>query len=190
MIYKDAITQAMDNLAKDPKTIFIGYNVRCGSQANGTLKNVPAKQLLETPVAENLMAGLATGLSLRGYLPLVYFERFDFMLNALDCIVNHIDKMKEMSQGQFAPVVIMRALVGSRKNPLYTGSTHTQDFTAAISEMVSFPVVSYKEKDNVIDLWKECVQEALATRTSLLMVEHRDSYNMEVPYGSKQVQSQ
>jgi pyruvate/2-oxoglutarate/acetoin dehydrogenase E1 component len=42
--------------------VFIGYNVKYGN-AMGTLKNIPDSQKIETPVAENLMSGLAIGLS-------------------------------------------------------------------------------------------------------------------------------
>ena len=59
--YKEAMIQAMTELGKQG-AIFIGYNVRYGD-AMGTLKNVPQEQKLETPVAENLMAGLAIGMS-------------------------------------------------------------------------------------------------------------------------------
>ena len=55
--YKDAMVESMTELGK-LGAIFIGYNVKYGN-AIGTLKDVPDDQKLETPVAENLMAGLA-----------------------------------------------------------------------------------------------------------------------------------
>ena len=74
---------------------FIGYNVRYGN-AIGTLKDVSDDQKLETPVAENLMAGLAMGMSFEGFNPVIYFERHDFMLVAADAIINHIDKIERI----------------------------------------------------------------------------------------------
>ena len=59
--YKDAVLQAMTELGNEG-VVFIGYNVARGD-AMGTLKNVSNDQKLETPVAENLMAGLAIGMS-------------------------------------------------------------------------------------------------------------------------------
>ena len=81
--YQDAIKEAMETLAKNDKVIFLGYNTRCGGRCNGSLKNVPDAQIIETPLAENLMMGMAIGLSLEGYIPVVYFERFDFIFNAM-----------------------------------------------------------------------------------------------------------
>jgi pyruvate dehydrogenase E1 component beta subunit len=106
MTYKESITASMDELAKDPDVCFIGYGIRYG-KAMGTLKNVSESQLIETPVAENLMVGLAIGLSLRGKKPVVFIERADFLLNALDAIVNHLDKIELMSRGQFQPACIL-----------------------------------------------------------------------------------
>jgi Transketolase, pyrimidine binding domain len=139
--YKDELTAAMDELAKDPLVRFVGYGVTNG-RAMGTLKNVPESQLIEMPVAENLMVGFAIGLSLKGLKPVVFIERFDFILNALDAIVNHLDKIAEVSHGEFNPTIILRIVVGNRRKPLFTGRTHTQDFSVALRALVSFPVIN------------------------------------------------
>ena len=55
------------------------------------------------------MSGLAIGMCLEGFLPVIYFERHDFMLVAADAIVNHIDKIERISHGEFKVPVIMRA---------------------------------------------------------------------------------
>lgn len=138
--YKAALTQANTALAQDPRTIFLGYGIT-KTHALGTLKHVPAAQLLEMPVAENLMVGAAIGLSLAGRLPVVYIERCDFLLNAMDAIVNHLNAIPITSKGEFKPAVILRIVVGNRKKPLFTGHTHTQDFSEALAKMVSFQVV-------------------------------------------------
>ncbi len=174
MLYKDAIKQAMSDLGKQDKTLFIGYNTRC-SKGNGILAGVDESRLMETPVAENLMAGVGIGLSLRGYKPIVYFERCDFILIALDAIVNHLDKMKQLSNGQYNPIVLFRVVVGSSKNPLFTCCTHNQDFTEALSKLVSFPVVKLKSAQEVIDQYKI----AMEWKTSMILIEERDLYNHE-----------
>ena len=93
--FKDAVTQGMTELG-DEGAIFIGYSIIPGD-AMGTLKNVPQDQKIETPVAENLMVGLAIGMSFEGFKPVVYFERHDFMLVAADAIGNHVDKIERIS---------------------------------------------------------------------------------------------
>jgi pyruvate/2-oxoglutarate/acetoin dehydrogenase E1 component len=135
--YKDAVALSMTELG-DAGAIFIGYNVARGD-AMGTLKNVPHSQKLETPVAENLMSGLAIGMSFEGYRPVIYFERHDFILVAMDAIVNHIDKIERISHGEFKVPVIIRAVTADG-GPFYSGITHSQDFTNLLREAVSFPV--------------------------------------------------
>ena len=72
MTHKGQLTAAMNLLAADTATRFIGYGVKIGGRAAGTLSAVPDCQLVETPVAENLMVGLATGMSLAGLKPVVF----------------------------------------------------------------------------------------------------------------------
>jgi pyruvate/2-oxoglutarate/acetoin dehydrogenase E1 component len=169
MKYKDAIKTSMESLAKNPKTIFLGYNVKYG---NGMLKDIPEQQLFETPVAENLMVALAIGMSLEDYLPIVYFERFDFILNALDAIVNHLEKIKDISHNEYDPQVIIRAVVGNKNAPLFTGATHTQDFTEALSKLTSIPVVKLPyDSQKIMEIYK--------TSKSCIIVEEKDCYDLE-----------
>ena len=145
--YKEAMIQTQTELGEEG-AIFIGYNVLYGN-AIGTLKNVLDEQKLETPVAENLMAGLAIGMSFEGYTPVVYYERHDFMLVAADAIINHIDKIERISHGEFKCPVIIRAVTADA-GPFYSGITHSQDFTKVFKEAVSFPVHDPVTGDDVI----------------------------------------
>lgn len=147
--YKEALTAAMTDLAKDPLVCFIGYGVRQG-RAGGTLRDAHPEQIIETPVAENLMMGMAIGMALAGRRPVVYFERFDFILNAMDALVNHLDKIGPLSQGEFAPSVIIRVVVGNSKKPLHTGITHVQDYTEVMTKMLSFPVMKLHTPSEII----------------------------------------
>lgn len=134
MTYKEQLTSSMDMLAEDPQTLFIGYGLRTG-RAMGTLANVPEDRLIEFPVAEGLMTSAAIGMALMGYKPVVYFERMDFMMNAMDAIVNHLNAVKKLSRGEFAPALIIRATVGNSQKPNFTGPVHTQDFTEVFDSL-------------------------------------------------------
>ena len=132
MTYKDSLTEAMGILAEHSKNIFVGYGLRNGG-AMGTLANVPPEQLIEFPVAEGLMTSAAIGMSLMGYLPVVYFELMDFLCNAMDALVNHLAAADKLSRGQFKPALIIRCTVGNKTKPNFTGPVHTQDFSEAFS---------------------------------------------------------
>lgn len=171
---KGELTQAMDLLAADSSVRFIGYGVKIGGRAAGTLNNVPEWQLIETPVAENLMVGLATGLSLAGLKPVVFIERMDFILNALDAIVNHLAAAQHISCNHFKPAAILRVVVGNKKKPLYTGPTHTQNFTRALKQMIDFPVLEV-ERGSVVSKYQMAL-DLLAIGRSTMLVERKDDW--------------
>lgn len=153
--YKDAVLQAMTELGNEG-AVFIGYNVARGD-AMGTLKNVSNDQKLETPVAENLMAGLAIGMSFENITPVLYFERHDFMLVAADAIGNHIDKIERISHGEYKVPIIIRA-VEAFGGPFYSGPTHHQDFTPLLKELVKFPILDPVTGTDVLKAFKGAYQ--------------------------------
>lgn len=169
--YKDELRLAMESMATDPLVRFIGYGLINGA-ALGTLKNVPMSQRVECPVAENLMVGLAIGMALKGLKPVVFIERFDFLLNAMDAIVNHLDKIEALSDGEFAPHIILRIVVGNKEKPLFTGATHCQDFSEALRKLVTFPVINLKLPQCVGPNYKAA--HALLDRRSTALVEYKD----------------
>lgn len=146
--YMEAVKKSMEMLAKDCNAIFIGYNVKYGS-AYGALKDIPEAQRLETPLAENLMAGLAMGMSLEGLSPVLFFERHEFVLNAMDAIANTLDIIDCISDGQFTMPVIIKAVAGGIK-PFYAGLTHTRNLTELFRISVTFPVYEPKTPEQVL----------------------------------------
>ena len=167
--YKEAMNLAMKELG-DEGTIFIGYNVAKGD-AMGTLKEVLAEQKLETPVAENLMSGLAIGMSFEEFLPVLYFERHDFMMVAMDAIVNHIDKIERISHGEFKVPVIIRAVTADG-GPFYSGITHSQDFTEVLKAAVTFPVYDPKSGKEIL----EAFRNARDSKRPAIIVERKSRY--------------
>jgi hypothetical protein len=167
--YKEAMNLAMKELG-DEGAIFIGYNVAKGD-AMGTLKEVPAEQKMETPVAENLMSGLAIGMSFEEFLPVLYFERHDFMMVAMDAIVNHVDKIERISHGEFKVPVIIRAVTADG-GPFYSGITHSQDFTEVLKAAVTFPVYDPKNGKEIL----EAFRNARHSKRPAIIVERKSRY--------------
>jgi len=167
--YKEAVNIAMKELS-DRGAIFIGYNVVKGD-AMGTLKEVPREQKLETPVAENLMSGIAIGMSFEGFLPVLYFERHDFMMIAMDAIVNHIDKIERISHGEFKVPVIIRAVTADG-GPFYSGITHSQDFTKMFRAAVSFPVYDPVNGKEILEYFRN----AYDSKRPAIIVERKSKY--------------
>ena len=140
-------------LGEDPRTIFLGQTVRYpGSAMYGSLEGVPMGKRIELPVIEDVQMGMSIGLSLEGYIPVSIYPRMDFLICAMNQLVNHLDKIKEMSHGEFAPKVIIRTAIG-KKQPLYPGIQHCSDYMLTMKQALKHikvvnvrePMLDYKD---------------------------------------------
>lgn len=138
-----ALEDAMNMLSSNARVIFVGQNVVYpGAATFKALAGVPEAQRVEFPVAEDMQMGFCIGLSLLGYIPVCIYPRFDFLVLAMNQLVNHLDKLRTASQDAWKPGVIIRTRVGA-KRPLDAGPQHTQDHTVALCSMFqSVKVVS------------------------------------------------
>lgn len=137
MTYKDALIDSMSWLAQQSDTIFIGQTtIYPGSYMHGSLERVSKEKMVEFPVAEEMQMGASLGLALESYCVISIYPRFDFLILAMNQLVNHIDKIGWMSEGKMQPRIIIRTSVGPTK-PLDAGPQHTQDHTNALREMLT-----------------------------------------------------
>ncbi len=151
---------AMLRLAKEPNSIFLGQSVAFPGWAYSSLDGVPMSQRIEMPVAEELQMGISTGLALQGYLPVSFYPRMDFLLLAANQLINHLDKLQEMSRGSFKPKVIIRTRVGPNE-PLNAGPQHTQCHTSAFQKMLTNMLVwSLTKKKDITWMYNEAVNES------------------------------
>jgi len=175
MKYKDELIRAMNWLGEKDDTIFIGQAVAYSGHAiSGTLDGVPQIKRHEMPVAEELQMGISTGLALEGYVPITIYPRFDFFILACNQLVNHLDKMREMSKGEKTPRVIIRVSIGS-KTPLDAGIQHTQNHTDAFSHMLTeVDVMVLEEPDRIFSAFRYAYERQDSKST--LMIEYGEYY--------------
>ena len=109
----------MSYLADNEKTIFIGQAVEVpGTAMTNTLKGINSQKLLELPVAEEMQMGMTLGLALDGNIPISIFPRWNFVLLAMNQLINHLDKVNIMSNNGFKVKTIVRTGIGSQR-PLH-----------------------------------------------------------------------
>lgn len=163
----------MERLARDPRTVFLGQAVRCpGTAMFTTLEDVPMDQRIELPVAEEMQMGMATGLAMAGLIPVCIFPRLNFLLLAINQLVNHLDKMQAMSD--YKTKVIIRTSVGSCR-PLHPGPQHVGNFAAALRLLCSTIEVIDLEQTNKIYPYYEYALHREDGRSTIL-IEHGDYY--------------
>jgi pyruvate dehydrogenase E1 component beta subunit len=107
-----AINEALHQLmAIDESVLLIGQGVKSpwyvGDTAKGLLERFGPDRIIDTPVSENAVTGAAIGASLAGMRPVVVHPRMDFMMYAMDPIINEAANWHYMFGGRAsAPVVI------------------------------------------------------------------------------------
>jgi len=168
--YYDALTNAMTWLGEQPNTIFFGQAV-CypGTGQTNTLKNIDPKKKIEAPVCEEMQLGQSIGLSLAGFVPVSLYPRLNFLLCAMNQLVNHMDKYPLMSG--YRPKVIVRVGIGASKVGLDPQDMHKGDFTDAIRSMCStINVVKLETAEEILPAY----QKAYHSEFSTILVEHSD----------------
>jgi pyruvate/2-oxoglutarate/acetoin dehydrogenase E1 component len=176
MKYFDELCRAMEMLAQDSRVMFLGQAVGCpGTAMTNTLKRVPRDKLLELPVTEELQMGMSTGLALSGQVPVSIFPRWNFLLLAMNQVVNHLDKLPLMSNNGYRPKVIIRTGIGSER-PLHPQYQHVGDFTDAFRLMCrNIEVIRLEEPEHVLPAYKKALERQDGKST--IVVEYGDYYN-------------
>lgn len=171
--YLEQLTEAMTWLGEQPDTLFLGQQVLYpGNAIYTTLAGVPDAKKVELPVAEDMQLGMTIGLALDGYVPVSIFPRMDFLMLAMNQLANHLDKIRQMSHGEFNPKVIIRTAIGAT-TPLYPGPQHCSDYTEGLDAMLSN--VSVVKMTDAADILPSYLG-AYASQTSRILVEVADLY--------------
>ena len=99
-----------------------------------TVVNVPKEKMIEVPVMEESQMGMSLGMAMTGKFVITFYPRWDFLVCATNQLVNHVDKIKLMSRGNWNPNMIIRLGKGSDK-PLDPGHQHRGDYFSEFESM-------------------------------------------------------
>lgn len=166
----------MEFLAQNEKTLFLGQAVACaGTAMSNTLKDIANSKKLEVPVCEEMQMGMTNGLAMQGFIPVSLFPRWNFLLLAVNQIVNHLDKISAMSAGGYTPKVIIRTGIGSER-PLHPHVQHVGDFTEAFRLMCkNIEIIRLDEPAQIFPAYEKALNRTDGKST--LLVEWGDFYN-------------
>lgn len=123
--YAEAIQEATAQLlAEDKNTFLIGLGVpQGGGGTSAGLKGLYPDRVLDTPISEAAVTGLAVGAAISGLHPIVYHERVEFALFAADQIFTQAAKWNYMFGGDNPVPLILRIAVGRQWG---NGPQHSQ----------------------------------------------------------------
>lgn len=130
--YGTAILAAFEYLLeKYPEVFVIGQGLwspwYVGNSMTALDKKFGVERVIDTPVSELACTGAGVGAALAGMKPIVVHPRIDFMLYAMDAVVNQAAKWSHMVGGQAHPGVTVRAIInrGGEQGAQHSQSLHS-----------------------------------------------------------------
>jgi len=114
----EAINQAMAyEMEANPDVVVLGEDIAKNGgvfrATVGLLDKFGPERVLDTPLAESMIAGLAVGMAARGLKPIAEFQFMGFIYPAFDEIVNHAARMRNRTRGRITCPVVFRTPFGA-----------------------------------------------------------------------------
>jgi pyruvate dehydrogenase E1 component beta subunit len=173
----DAIAEATrQEMERDERVFVFGLDVDDhksiqGSTA-GLLEQFGPDRCFGTPLSEDAMTGVAIGAAMAGYRPIHVHIRMDFMMLAMNQLVNMAAKSHYMYGGQVNVPLVIRTMVGRSWGQ---GAQHSQALHAMFMHVPGLKVVA---PSNAHDA-KGCLAAAIRDDGPVIYMEHRLLCNME-----------
>ncbi len=135
----EALFQLLD---RDKRTFLIGQGVNSpwyvGNSTKGLFDCFGSERVIDTPVSENGITGVAVGAALAGMRPILVFPRMDFMYYAMDQIANHAANWHYMFGGQLSVPLTIWSIINRGGEQ---SAQHSQALQAMLSHIPGLKVV-------------------------------------------------
>lgn len=177
--YADAIREALSaEMQRDPNVVLFGEDIGLYGGSFGVTRGLmdefgPAR-VVDTPISEGGFTGLAVGAALTGLRPVVEYMFMDFIALALDQIVNHAAKFREIYGEQAKVPIVFRAPAGAGRS---YGATHSQTLEGWFMHVPGIKVVAPATAEDARGL----LISAIRDDDPVLVLEHKDLYKVRMP---------
>jgi pyruvate dehydrogenase E1 component beta subunit len=177
-----AINEALAIMGeRDKNVLLMGQGIDDKGAFYGTtagLQPIYGDRLIETPVSENAMVGVAIGLAMSGKRPVIQFHRVEFALLAMEQIINNAAKMHYISNGQHKCPLVIRMIVGRGWGQ---GPCHSQSLEAMFAYIPGLKVLMPTFPED----YKGMLISAIEDDNPVVIIEHRWTHYVkgEVPEG-------
>jgi pyruvate/2-oxoglutarate/acetoin dehydrogenase E1 component len=180
---REALNQALrEEMQRDERVFIVGEDVAeydgAYKVSRGLLKEFGPGRVMDTPISEEVIAGVGVGSALVGFRPVVEFMTVNFSLLAMDQIINHAAKWRYMSGGQFKVPVVFRMPGGAG---LSLGAQHSHSLEAIFTHIPGLKVVAPGSPRDAKGLLKSAIRDD----DPVIFLENEMLYNLkgEVPEG-------
>jgi len=114
----EAVNQALAHeLATDPRVVLLGQDVGVNGgvfrATAGLLERFGKERVIDTPLAETLIAGMSIGLAAQGFRPVAEIQFMGFIYSTIDQILNHASRLRNRTRGRLSCPMVLRAPSGA-----------------------------------------------------------------------------
>ena len=179
MRYAQAVNQALRLLMSSDDRVFmagedIGIYGGAFGVTDGLLEAFGEGRIRDTPISEEVIAGLAVGAAMTGLRPIVEMQFSDFVVNAMDPIVNQAAKLHFMYGGNVEVPMVIRLPGGGGTG---AAAQHSQSLEAWFAHVPGLKVVAPATAQDAHDL----LITAVADPNPVMVFEHKLLYKDEGP---------
>lgn len=179
MTIAEALRQAIrEEMQRDERVFCLGEDIGIPGGFGGAFtvtlglsEEFGHERILDTPISEAAIAGIAIGAAIAGMRPIADVQYGDFLFNMMDQLANEAAKLRYMSGGTLSVPLVMRAPVGATAR----GAQHAQSLEAFFTHVPGLKVVCPATAYDAKGLLKSAVRDD----NPVLVFEHK------LLYGSK-----
>lgn len=167
--YVQALNEAMaEEMRRDPAVFVLGEDVKFGAfgQTSGLVNEFGTDRIVNTPIAENAITGVAMGAAMFGLRPILELMFCDFAMLAMDELCNQLGQWRYVSGGQYSIPVTIRTTTGGG---FRMGYGHSQCLQ---SQFIQAPGLILVEPSTPYDA-KGLLKSAIRSNDPVLFFEHK-----------------
>src|SRR5215216_6374766 len=173
----EAIRSALDDvLAEDERVIVLGEDVAVKGgvflATDGLLKRYGEQRVIDMPIAEAAIVGVAIGASLYGLRPVAEIQFADYIHPAIDQILNEAARFRYRSNGEWSCPIVVRAPFGAG---VHGGFYHSQSVEALFASTPGIKVVAPSTPYDA----KGLLIAAIRDPDPVVFFEHKQLYRMQ-----------
>jgi 2-oxoisovalerate dehydrogenase E1 component len=174
----DAVRLALEGeLAANPEMFVAGVDVGKGGNVFALTRGLHARwpeRLLDTPISETAVMGLAVGGAMAGMTPVVELMYLDFLGVCFDQILNQAAKLRFMTGGKARMGLVIRTQFGGGRS---SGSQHSQSLEALLAHVPGLTVVMPSTPADTYGLLRSAIRDP----NPVVFIENRQMYGMKGP---------
>lgn len=179
--YREAVNRALaDSLANDDSVFLLGEDIAAAGgvfkTTEGLQERFGGERVLDTPISEQAIVGLAIGSALQGLRPVAEIMFADFAGVTYDQLANQLAKYRYMSGGQVQVPVTVRLISGIGGG---FGAQHSQTAENWFLSIAGLKIVTPGTPADAYGL----LRAAIADDDPVLVFEHKGMFNLKGELG-------